>query len=268
VLAGLTSLNANWISTLNRMGGTRLYDVVAFHTYAEAPWDTSSVESYVGAGTYAPYSYAASWDVASDHGRRPVWMNEGGASTADDFADSEYSQASWVRRMVASLLSVPGRPLALFGLYQVRDLDPALSTPIGDQTSVTFYQHTGIFTSRGRPKLAAHTYADLVRLFDGHRPAIETGISYTAKTGISVGSHLHAWTLETGTRIIMLWNTWQNSRGVLHLRAPGTPGATAWLHLPDGAVRRVAGFDGRTITGVDVRGGALPLLYEVRPARR
>lgn len=263
VLAGLTSLNADWINALNHLGGKRLYDVVAFHTYAEAPWDSTPVESYTTPGNSAPYSYAWSWDIASDHGRLPVWMNEGGASTADDFVDTEYSQASWVRRMLATLLSTPGRPIALFGLYQVRDLDPALSTPIGDQTSVTFYRHTGVFTSRGRPKLAAHTYADLVRLLDGHRPAIENGVSYTPTTGIASGVRLHAWRLETGTQLIMLWDTLRTSRGTLRLASRG---GAAFLHAPDGTVRPVAGFDGRTIPQLDVRGGAMPLLYEIRPA--
>jgi hypothetical protein len=265
VLAGLTSLDADWVSALNRMGGKGLFDVVAFHTYAEAPWESTSVESYTDPGTYGPYSYAWSWDVVSNHGLLPVWMNEGGATTAADFVDNEYSQASWVRRMVATLLSVPGRPIALFGLYQVRDLDPALSTPIGDQTSVTFYQHTGVFTSSGRPKLAAHTYADLVRLLDGHRPAIEGGVAYRPTSGIAVAEYLHAWRLETGRQIIMLWNNLHSSRGSLRL---STPGAIAWLHEPDGTVRRVSGFDGRVVPDVEVRAAAIPLLYEIRPAGR
>lgn len=264
VLAGLTALNADWIGMLNRMGGKGLYDVVAFHTYAEAPWDGTSVESSTDPGSAAPYSYAWSWDHASDHGRLPVWMNEGGATTADDFADSEYTQASWVRRMVGTLLSVPGRPIALFGLYQVRDLSPALSTPIGDETSVIFYQHTGVFTSKGRPKLAAHTYADLVRLLDGHRPAIENGVTFTTASGVSLQTYLHAWRLETGTQLVMVWNTIHPWRGTLHLPVRG---ASAWLHEPDGTVRRVKGFDGRTIPGVDVRAGAIPLLYEIKPAQ-
>jgi len=146
VLAGLTSLNADWISALNRMGGKGLYDVVAFHTYAEAPWDSSPVEALTTPGSTGPYSYAWSWEVASDHGRLPVWMNEGGATTASDFVDSEYSQATWVRRMV-------------------------------------------------------------------------------------------------GTQL-------------------------AWLHEPDGTVRRVKGFDGKTIPNVEVRASAIPLLYEISPAGR
>ncbi len=263
VLAGLTSLNADWISALNHLGGKGLYDVVAFHTYAEAPWDSTPVESYTTPGVSGPFSYAWSWDIASDHGRLPVWMNEGGASTADDFVDTEYSQASWVRRMLATLLSVPGRPIALFGLYQVRDLDPALSTPIGDQTSATFFQHTGVFTSHGRPKLAAHTYADLVHLLDGHRPTIENGVSYTPTTGLASGVRLHAWRLETGTQLIMLWDTRGTSRGALHLTMPG---GAAFLHMPDGTVRPVAGFNGWSIPDLDVRGGAIPLLYEIRVA--
>ena len=146
VLAGLTSLNADWISALNRMGGKGLYDVVAFHTYAEAPWDSSPVEALTTPGSTGPYSYAWSWEVASDHGRLPVWMNEGGATTASDFADSEYSQASWVPTMRRTQL--------------------------------------------------------------------------------------------------------------------------AWLHEPDGTVRRVKGFDGKTIPNVEVRASAIPLLYEISPAGR
>jgi hypothetical protein len=160
---------------------------------------------------------------------------------------------------------VPGRPLGLFGLYQVRDLDPALSTPIGDQTAMTFYQHTGVFTSQGRPKLAAHTYGDLVHLLDGHRPAIEGGVAYRPGSGLPAAFYLHAWRLETGTQIIMLWDRQGSSRGSLRLSIPG---ATAWLHEPDGTVRSVPGFDGRTIPHVEVSAGAIPLLYEVRPAKR
>ena len=262
VLAGLTSLNAAWIQALNRMGGKGLYDVVAFHTYAEAPWDTTSIESYTDPGNTAPYSYAWSWDQASDHGRFPVWMNEGGASTADEFVDNEYTQASWVRRMVGTLLSVPGRPIGLFGLYQVRDLDPALSTPIGDATSVTFYQHTGVFTSAGKPKLAAHTYADLVHLLDGHRPAIEGSVTYSTTSGVPLAMHLHAWRLETGTQLVMLWNPLHPWSGTLHLAVRG---ASAWLHEPNGAVQRVSGFDGLTIPHVELRAGAIPVLYEIKP---
>jgi hypothetical protein len=71
--------------------------------------------------------------------------------------------------------------------------------------------------------------------------------------------------LETGTQIIMLWDRPNTSRGFLRLR---TPGATAWLHEPDGTVRPVSAFDGRTIPHVEVDEGAIPLLYEVRPSRR
>ena len=264
VLAGLTFLDAGWVTALNRMGGKGLYDVVAFHTYAEAPWDNAGpLESYTDPGHYPPPGYPAAWDVVTGRGRLPLWMNEGGATTAAAFYDDQRTQASWIRRMLATLLSVPDRPIALFGLYQVRDLDPALSTPIGDQMSVTFYQHTGVFTSGGRPKLAARTYADLVRLLDGHRPAIEGGVAYTATSGVPAEFYLHAWRLETGTQIIMLWDRLNTSQGFLHLR---TPGATAWLHEPDGTVRPVSGFDGRTIPHVEVYEGAIPLLYEVRPA--
>ncbi len=263
VLAGLTSLNADWVNTLQQMGGKGLYDVVAFHTYAEAPWDTSAVESYTNPGSTGPYSYAGAWDSVTDHGQRPLWMNEGGATMATEFIDDERSQASWVRRTLATLLSVPARPIALFGLYQVRDLDPALSTPIGDQQSVIFFQHTGIFTSNGQPKLAAHTYADLVRLLDGHRPVIENNVAYSLTSGIDINMYLHAWRLETGAQIVMLWNRLHTSSGSLRLQ---TRGAGAWLHEPDGTVRHVAGFDGRTITHVDVRAAAIPLLYEITPA--
>ncbi len=44
-------------------------------------------------------------------------------------------------------------------------------------------------------------------------------------------------------------------------------GASAWLHQPDGTVRRVAGFDGHTIKGVTVREGDIPLLYGIRPVK-
>jgi hypothetical protein len=263
VLAGLTSLDADWISALKRMGGRGLYDVVAFHTYAEGPYDSAPLESLTDPGRYPPPGYPAAWEIASDHGRLPVWMNEGGATTAVDFYNNERTQASWVRRMVGTLLSVPGRPLQLFGLYEIRDLDPRLSTPIGDALSVTFYQHTGIFSAAGQPKLAAHTYGDLVRLLDGHRPTLETGVTYSPTSGVPAAFHLHAWRLETGTQVVMLWDTQNTSGGTVRLPLPG---ASAWLHEPDGTVHRVTAFDGRTLTGITVAEAAIPLLYEIRPA--
>ena len=78
------------------------------------------------------------------------------------------------------------------------------------------------------------------------RPAIEGGVAYTATSGVPAEFYLHAWRLETGTQIIMLWDRLNTSRGFLRLR---TPGAAPWLHEPDGPVRPVSGFDGtgRTI---------------------
>ncbi len=115
-----------------------------------------------------------------------------------------------------------------------------------------------------RPKLGARTYGDLVRLLDGHRPTIEGGVTYTVRQGVPAGFHLHAWRLETGTQIVMGWDTLNTSGGLLRLPMRG---GSAWLHQPDGTLRRVSAFDGYTIRGVSVREGEIPLLYEIRPAK-
>lgn len=177
--------------------------------------------------------------------------------------DNDYYPEKQSPAQAAADFALLRRIIDLFSLYQVRDLDPALSTPIGDPTSVTFYQHTGVFTNAGKPKLAAHTYADLVRLLDGHRPAIEDSVTFTTTSGVPLAMHLHAWHLETGIQLVMLWNTLHPWSGTLHLPVRGT---SAWLHEPDGTVHRVAGFGGLTIPHVELRAGAIPVLYEIRPS--
>lgn len=256
VLGGLVYLDSPWLAKSGaRAPGA--YDIAAFHQYTETPWDPTTVEKIA-----SPADYFGGYDRLSQRGAVPIWMDEGGASTDASLGYSEASQASWIRRTVASLLDEPGRPLNLFGLYQLRDPDPKFPRPIGDAVARRFFSHTGLFTVDGRPKLGAATYGDLVRLFDGHRTTPEPGVVYQIASGrLSVDFRLHAVSLEDGRQVVTIWDRRASSSGVIRLRAAG---AIAFLHLPDGQVRKVADFDGFRLPVARLNAGAIPLLYEVR----
>jgi hypothetical protein len=196
----------------------------------------------------------------------PVWMNEGGASTSKSQGYSEATQASWIRRTVASLLGQPGRQISLFGLYQLRDPDPKYARPIGDPIARKFFMHTGVFTLDGRPKLGASTYADLVRLFDNHRPDVEGDVRYDVESGrTSSDFRLYAWRLEDGRQVVILWDRHASSNGAVKLHIAGRK---ALIHEPDGSVRIVKAFNGSAIPIGSLAAGGMPLVYEILPADR
>jgi hypothetical protein len=256
VLGGLVYLDSVWLA---RSGAAApgSYDIAAFHEYSETPWAPITVEQINSAA-----DYDQGYDGISQNGAVAVWMNEGGASTDGRLGYSEATQASWIRRTFASVIGHPGRPISLFGLYQLRDLDPALSQPIGDKVARQFFLHTGLFTVDGRPKLGAATYADLARLFDGHRPALQSGVAYQTVDGhVSKLFRLYAWRLESGRQVVMLWDRQASSAGTLVL---ADRGHAAFLHKADGSVQPVRGFDGHAIDIPVLQAGGMPLLYEIR----
>lgn len=256
VLGGLVYLDSPWLAK----SGARPpadYDIAAFHQYTETPWDPTTVEKIA-----SPADYFGGYDRLSKRGAVPIWMDEGGASTDGSLGYSEESQASWIRRTVASLLDERGRPLNLFGLYQLRDPDPKFPRPIGDPVARKFFSHTGLFTVDGRPKLGAATYGDLVRLFDGHRPTPEAGVVYQIESGrLSADFRLHAVSLEDGRQVVTIWDRRASSSGVVRLKTRGT---AAFLHQPDGGITKIAGFDGSHLPVPRLVAGAIPLLYEIR----
>jgi hypothetical protein len=255
VLGGLVYLNSTWYA---RMGAkaARSVNVAAFHEYTETPWDLTTVERD-NSNAY----FDGGYDGLSHGGRRDVWMNEGGASTAAKQGYSEQSQASWIRRTVASLISHPGRPISLIGFYQLRDPAPGTDI-IGNPQAKIFFRHTGLFRSDGRPKLAAATTADLVALLDGQRPQIEPGVSYRAVHGVTSSLfRLHAWRLEDGRRVVCIWDRDNSSSGSVTLKEKGR---SAFLHKPDGAILRVTLQNGNSWKIRALKAGAIPLLYEIR----
>ena len=255
VLGGLVYLDSTWLDrTEDRAPGS--YDVSSFHQYSETPWNPVTVEKIT-----SPSDFWGGYDRLSQGRSIPVWMDEGGASTNEGQGYSEETQASWIRRTVASLLGQPGRQIALFGLYQLRDPDPKYARPIGDGAARKFFMHTGIFTLDGRPKLGATTYADLVRLFDNHRPQIQTGVRYDLASGrTSADFRLYAWRLEDGRQIVILWDRHASSAGAVTLSVAGRK---ALLHQPDGAIRALKHFNGRAIPIQSLDAGAMPLVYEI-----
>ena len=255
VLGGLVYLDSAWLAHTGNAAGSG-YDFAAFHEYSETPWAPITVEQI-----NSPADFSQGYDGLSQNGAVPVWMNEGGASTNARLGYSEQSQASWIRRTVASVIGHPGRPVSLFGLYQLRDLDPTLSKPIGDKVAREFFLHTGIFTIDGRPKLAAATYGDLVRLLDKHRLTLQAGVTYSPTRGrTSRLFRLYAWRLETGRQVIMVWDRTKSLAGRIML---STPGHAAFLHRADGSIVKLARFDGTDIEVPKLAAGGMPLLFEV-----
>jgi hypothetical protein len=254
VLGGLVYLDSTWYE---RMGeaALRSIDVAAYHEYTETPWDPTTVELDNSDGYFN-----GGYDRMSGDGKRPVWMNEAGASTAGSQGYTEATQASWLRRTIASVLGHAGRPVSMIGLYQLRDPAPD-TTPIGDPQAQVFFHHTGLFRVDGSPKLAAATVADMVGLLDGRSPNLEA-VQYTPSSGrVSNGFRLYGWQLETGHQVICLWDRKASSAGSITLPSPGQ---AAFLHEPDGKVVPVANFDGKTLPVPTLEAGAIPLLFEVR----
>lgn len=256
VLGGLVYLDSAWLQRSGARAPAQ-YDIASFHQYTETPWNPTTVEKIT-----SPADYFGGYDRLSQHAATPVWMDEGGASTDAAQGYSEVTQASWIRRTVASLLGQAGRPLALFGLYQLRDPDPKFAKPIGDPVARRFFMHTGLFTLNGRAKLGAATYADLVGLFSGHRPAVQDGVSYRPATGrVSREFRLYAWRLEQGRQVVMIWDRKARSSGEIELPIAG---ATAFLHGADGSVTKLRGFNGHRLPVPDLTAGGMPMLFEVR----
>lgn len=255
VLGGLLYLDSTWFS---RMGNNaaRDTDIAAYHEYTETPWDPTTVER-----DNSDAWFDEGYDGLSDSGRRAVWMNEGGASTARKQGYSEQSQASWIRRTVASVLGHVGRPVSLIGIYQLRDPAPGARL-IGDHDAKIFFRHTGLFRADGTPKLAAHAVADLVSLLDGHDLKVETRTHYRRESGrVSNLFRIHAWRLEDGRQVACLWDRKSSSAGTLTFEHPA---AAAFLHKPNGEIVSVPVENGATIHIREVAAGAIPLLYEAR----
>jgi hypothetical protein len=255
VQGGLLYLDSTFYAAMGAPA-LRDIDIAAYHEYTETPWDGTTVEQI-----NSDADFNQGYDIISGGGRRPVWMDEGGASTGHDQGYDERTQASWIRRTVASVLGHKGRPIALIGLYQLRDPLPS-TTVIGNIQAQRFFHHTGLFTSSGAAKLGAHTTADLVALLDHHRPDPQPAVRYVALAGqTSPSLRVYDFLLETGHQIVLIWDRHATSGGTITLP---TPGRQAFLHNPDGTIDPVRAFAGATLAIPVLKGGDIPLLYEIR----